>query len=450
MRLKFNTKTKNNALFAGLYLLVIGLLCLAFLAEPSDAELFSGTRLVLFLLVMPLIVKMLIQLYAAFQYRKQLGYIPTQLEKPKVSVLLPAYNEEVGIIKTIESVLDSDYPDFELVVINDGSTDNTGDLIRDFVTKHRQSEHKVHIEYLDLPNGGKAKALNHALTFAKGEIVITVDADCLMDKAAIGNFVKHFNHPQVGAVAGNVIVGNRQKPIELIQQLEYVCGFFFKRSDSYFNAVHIIGGAAAAYRRSVLQNLRGFDPEIITEDVEISMRILGHGFKTRYAHDAVIYTEGPSDWKGLCNQRLRWKYGRILTYKKHKELFFNQRHKNPYLSWLVLPLSLYAELILLFQVALVTLFFSYSFISGDYLPMLIMMAISTSMVTLQIRLDSKKEFHNNLLPLIPIAWLLLYAIDFVELQALTRSIKRIVKRQTLEWQKWSRVGLNQESAEQSV
>jgi cellulose synthase/poly-beta-1,6-N-acetylglucosamine synthase-like glycosyltransferase len=245
---------------------------------------------------------------------------------PSVSVLIPAWNEEVGIVKTIQSVIATGYPRLQIVVVNDGSTDGTHAKMTGFMADYPVGENRAaRIDYVQVPNGGKARALNRALLQAGGEIVVTIDADSVMHAGAITGLVKRFADPAVGTVAGHVVVGNRRKPIEWMQEMEYLYGFFFKRADSLFNSVYIIGGAAAAYRRELLQAVGGFDPSIITEDIEMSTRILRCSYKTRYAADAVVYTECPPDIKGLSNQRLRWKYGRILTFIKHRQLFFSLR-----------------------------------------------------------------------------------------------------------------------------
>jgi biofilm PGA synthesis N-glycosyltransferase PgaC len=264
----------------------------------------------------------------------------------------------------------------------------------------------------------------------------------VMDPHAISNLVARFTDSKIAAVAGNVIVSNKTKPIELIQQLEYLYGFFFKRTDSLFNSVYIIGGAAAAYRLDVLKAVGGFDHEIITEDIEMSTRILAHGYKTRYAPDAVIYTEAPSDIKSLSNQRLRWKYGRILTFIKHRKLFFNPSKKyNPYLSFLLLPMAVYAELLLLLEVVMLSTFLIYTVQTSHYMPLVAVIALLTTVVSTQVLLDPKRRFHGNLLLLAPVAWLLFYVIDLIECHALIRSLKRLAKREDLQWQKWVRVGV---------
>ena len=432
-----------------LYAATAAILYLAATRTFQPVPQFENLRVVLFALFFPILFKYLIQLSAAplhlaceaIRRRRQTGPQPT----PSVSLLIPAWNEEVGILKTVRSALNAAYPNLQVIVINDGSTDATDQRVRGFIAENRDNLAPGHrLTYLSLENGGKARALNRALKHATGEIIITLDADSVMDPDAIANMVARFTSPRVGAVAGNVIVGNKRKPIEWMQQIEYVYGFFMKRADAMFNSVYIIGGAAAAYRRDVLERVGGFDHSIITEDIEMSTRILWRGYKTRYAPDAVVYTEGPSDWAGLCNQRLRWKHGRILTFLKHHRLFFSfRRRHNPYLSFMLLPLAVYAELMLLFEAVLLGTFLLYTVMSGDYLPMAFVVLLITSVVSLQVALDPKARFHRNLYLLAPIAWLLFYGMDMIEFQALVRSLKRLAKRQELQWQKWTRVGVTE-------
>jgi len=435
-----------------LYGLTAGIFYLLFTTEPvPPSDNVELLRLIVLVFMAPIFIKYAVQLLTAPCYgwlaRQQAARSPVG-RKPSVSVLIPAWNEEVGILKTMQSVLATGYEKLELIVINDGSTDGTHDLVSRFKAAHDEqaaSPNTPHILYLNIPNGGKARALNQGLARSSGEFIITIDADSVMDPQAIQNLLAQFSEQDVGAAAGNVIVGNRKNPIALLQQLEYLYGFFFKRADSVFNSVYIIGGAAAAYRKSTLDAVGGFDDEIITEDIEMSTRILSHGFKTRYAADAVIYTEGPSDWKGLCQQRLRWKFGRILTFLKHKDMFFNRRRGSTYLTCLLLPVAVYAELSLMLEALLLSAFYLYTFITNDYLPLACVIIFMTALVCAQISTDGKRHFHRNILCLAPVAWIVFYVIDVVELQALYRSLKRLVKRQDIQWQSWARVGLRHQS-----
>jgi biofilm PGA synthesis N-glycosyltransferase PgaC len=407
---------------------------------------FDPVRLVMLVLLFPLLAKYVLQLvclplYSLFDAFRN----PSDMADwtPSVSVLIPAWNEEVGIVKTIESVLDTQYPRLQIVVINDGSTDGTHEKVTGFLADHNLEKCcGARLDYLKVPNGGKACALNRALLEADGEIIITIDADSIMHSAAITNLVKRFSDPSIGAVAGHVVVGHRRKPIEWMQEMEYLYGFFFKRADSLFNSVYIIGGAAAAYRREVLQEMGGFDQGIITEDIEMSTRILRCGYKTRYAADAVAYTECPSDFKGLCNQRLRWKYGRIQTFIKHRELFFSVLPKhNPYLTFLLLPMAVYAEFLLMIEAFMLAAFFIYTVLTSDYLPLVFVVTMLATVFCVQVLADSKRRFHRNLVLLAPVTWLVFYAVDMIEVQALFRSLKRLVNRQELKWQSWVRMGI---------
>ncbi len=434
--------------FAWVGIFYVVTIMVIYLSDNQAVEISEGLsnfRFVLFCFLIPFLMKYLLQVVASLFYSFNFFNKNTYRRRPKpfVSVLIPAWNEEVGIIKTLKSVLDTYYEKLEIIIINDGSTDRTNQLVNDFLKSYEKNNFlKPDVKYLSIENAGKARALNKALKLASGEIIFTIDADSVMDRYTIANIVKRFDDPAVSAVAGHVIIGNKKKSLEIIQQLEYLCGFFFKRADSFFNSVYIIGGAAAAYRKSVLEKLGGFDHEIITEDIELSTRMLAHGYKTKYASDAVVYTEGPDDWKGLCNQRLRWKFGRLLTFFKYRKLFFSiEKKHNLYLTFLLLPLAIYADLLLLFQSVLVSLFFIYTLMSGDYFPVAMVILFSSCLILCQMLLDSKTRFHSNLLPFVPIAWLIFYIIEVVEFQALYRSLKRLIKKQSLKWQSWQRRGL---------
>lgn len=429
-----------------LYLVTAGTLFLAATRVHHPVAGLESIRRWMLILLLPLLVKYVFQLacsplYSAVE-RARKKKSPSD-ELLSVSVLIPAWNEEIGIERTIRSVLDTDYPRLQIVVINDGSTDATHEKVTRFIAEYEQEGPPgASLVYLNLSNGGKARAMNRGLAHANGEIIITIDADSVMDPNAITNILRRFTDPKVGGVAGNVVVGNKKKPIEWMQQMEYLYGFYFKRTDSLFNSVYIIGGAAAAYRRDALDQVGGFDHAIITEDIEMSTRLLSHGYKTRYAADAVVYTEGPSDIKSLCNQRLRWKHGRMLTFIKHRKLFFSLKPEhNPYLSFFLLPLAVYAEILLLTEAIMLSTFFFYTFYTSDYLPLVLVIALLSTVIGIQILADSKVRFHRNLVLFAPVAWLVFYAMDMIEFQALIRSLRRLVTRKELHWQKWARVGV---------
>lgn len=405
-------------------------------------------RWVMLVVFAPIVLKYVIQLIAtplaALSDKRKRKLVDPE-HQPLVSVIVPAWNEQVGIVKTVASVLQTDYQNFEIIVINDGSTDDTDAEMLQFLASHEGTPGpRAPITYLRIANGGKGRALNHGIATARGEIVVTIDADSVMDREAIWNIVQRFSDASVGAVAGNVIVGNSSSNVAFIQQLEYLYGFFFKRADSLFGSVYIVGGAAAAYRMDVIREVGGFDPEIVTEDIEMSTRILRHGYRSCYAPDAVVYTEAPSSWRDLCKQRLRWKFGRLLTFARHRSLFFNVAgRQSRYLTCILLPVALYAETLLLFESVLMSVFVTYTVVTSDYVPLAVVIGLLTVLVALQVSFDPKTRYHCNLYLLAPGAWVLLLVVDVVEFQALCRSLRRLATGGSVNWQALKRKGLPQ-------
>jgi poly-beta-1,6-N-acetyl-D-glucosamine synthase len=412
-----------------------------------DTTDFSIIRLIILLLFAPIIIKYLIHLIVAPWYPLA-NHVRSRrhadIATPLVTVLIPAHNEEIGIEATIRSVINANYPRLEVIVMNDGSTDRTHEVVTSFIKNYKRTRttRDTSLIYRKIKNGGKARALNKALPHAKGEFIITIDADSVMHQNCIRNMIKMFRNPRVASVAGNVVIGNRRKPVGLIQQLEYLYGFYFKRADALLNTVYIVGGAAAAYRKKIIIELGGYDESIITEDIELSTRLQDHGYLVRYAADAIVYTEGPSDFKALYQQRLRWKHGRLLTFYKYRHLFFS-RHgdHNKYLAWMILPIAVFSEVLLLFEVILLVVLYYYTFYTNDFTPLIMFMMLLTGVVCLQIISDPNRRYHWNLLLMAPVAWVVFYIMDFVEIQALIRSIRRLVTRKELSWQRWARVGV---------
>ena len=407
---------------------------------------FDSLRLIVLILFCPILFKYIVHLFVSpwygilrkFTYKKNPSYMP------KVSVIIPARNEEVGITSTITSVLANRYKNIEVIVINDGSTDNTDVKLSNFLKSYQEEGLQNHIPifYKKIKNSGKAKALNVGVELSTGDIVISIDADSVMDSLAIESFIHHFENSNVMSVAGNVKIGNRSKAIGTIQQLEYMYGFYFKKADSLLNSVYIVWGAAAAYRRSIFGKLGGFDESIITEDIEFSMRIQNAGYKIKYEAGAVVYTEGASDITGLCEQRLRWKYGRLLTFYKYRNLFFSLKKKHSkFLTFIVLPIHLFAEMLLLFELLLLAIFYGYTFYSHDFLPLIFLMVLLMVIISFQIITDVKFRENRNLFILAPVAWCTFYFIDFIEYQALIRSFLLLIKKEKLGWQKWHRSGI---------
>jgi cellulose synthase/poly-beta-1,6-N-acetylglucosamine synthase-like glycosyltransferase len=241
--------------------------------------------------------------------------------KPAVSVIIAAHNEEKVIQKTVAAVLESDYPDFEVIVVDDGSTDRTREILCSEFVKESS------VRILTQSKSGKAAALNHAIAQAKHEILVTLDADTLFCPSTIGNLVRHFSDPRVAAVSGNVKVGNAKKWIARFQSIEYVCGFNLdRRALDLLNAVSVVPGAAGAWRKSAVLQTNGHPLDTVAEDADLTLSIRRLGYVIRYDENAIAYTEVPETLKALVRQRLRWTFGTMQSAWKHRDTIFRSRY----------------------------------------------------------------------------------------------------------------------------
>jgi poly-beta-1,6-N-acetyl-D-glucosamine synthase len=363
---------------------------------------------------------------------------------PKVSIITPAWNEEVGVLSTVQSILENTYENLEIVIVNDGSTDNSDAIIRKFVGEYDANPRKgKSILYHYQENAGKGRALNKGIELSSGEIIVSVDADCIAEPNAIRNFVSRFADPNVMAAVGNVKIGNTSSIIGTVQYLEFLFSFYFKRADSVLGSIYIIGGAAGAFRKEIFDMLGTYNENNITEDIELSMRIQHKGMKVVYAADAVIYTEGASDIGGLMKQRLRWKRGRLDTFIKYKKLFFStKREHNKFLSWFVLPFAALGDSELLVEIPFILFLYAISFLTHDYSAFLSALLIVTFVFFVLMFTPDTKYNKSNPYILAPVGWLMFYFITFVELRALATSITSLYQNREIKWQSWKRTGLS--------
>lgn len=370
---------------------------------------------------------------------------------PKVSVIIPAWNEEVGVLKTVKTAIDNTYDNVEILIINDGSTDKTSSIVNDFIKKNCRKDLRVrrlrkndikYIKFIDNKiNGGKGKALNDGILNSTGEIILTVDADSILDRDAIKNLVKYFADDTIDGVVGNVKVGNDKTIIGLMQKLEYRFGFYFKRAHSVLGAEYIFGGACASFRRNVFDDIGLYDTENKTEDIEMTMRFRYAGYICTYAEDVICFTEGASSIKGLSSQRLRWKKGRMDTFIKYRNLFFSlKKNHNKPLSFFILPLAVISEIQLFFEPIFLSLLIGYSFISLDFIS-LAFGILFLFVVYLVNAIFNNKRIDFKLILMFPSTWLLFYFLVWIEFLSLLRSVILLVRGQNISWQKWERTGI---------
>jgi cellulose synthase/poly-beta-1,6-N-acetylglucosamine synthase-like glycosyltransferase/peptidoglycan/xylan/chitin deacetylase (PgdA/CDA1 family)/spore germination protein YaaH len=242
---------------------------------------------------------------------------------PRVAVLIPAYNEEKVIVRTIRSVMMSNYKNIRVIVIDDGSKDNTYHAAIDAYAADIASGR---LTVLTKPNGGKADALNFALEKTNEEIYIGIDADGVIARDAITNLVCHFANPKIGAVAGNAKVGNRVNLWTRWQALEYITSQNFeRRALDLFDVVMVVPGAIGAWRTAAVKNGGGYHTNTVAEDADLTMNLLEQGYEVIYEDQALAFTEAPVDMNGLMRQRFRWSFGILQAIFKHRGAIAKRR-----------------------------------------------------------------------------------------------------------------------------
>ncbi|MFZ1131705.1 MAG: glycosyltransferase [Terriglobales bacterium] len=240
--------------------------------------------------------------------------------RPRVAVLIPAYNEEKVIERTIQGALDSDYPNLRVIVIDDGSKDRTLEIAR---RTFAAEEASGRVLILTKPNGGKAEALNFGLEhIGDAEIFVGIDADTIIAPDAIVHMVPHFLNRKVAAVAGNAKVGNRVNLWTRWQALEYITSQNFeRRALNTMGAVSVVPGAIGAWRVAAVREAGGYHVDTVAEDADLTMALLRNGYRVEYEDMALAFTEAPTSANALMRQRFRWSFGILQAIFKHKGVF---------------------------------------------------------------------------------------------------------------------------------
>jgi cellulose synthase/poly-beta-1,6-N-acetylglucosamine synthase-like glycosyltransferase/peptidoglycan/xylan/chitin deacetylase (PgdA/CDA1 family) len=259
---------------------------------------------------------------------------------PRVAVLIPAYNEEKVIVRTIRSVLNSDYANLHIIVVDDGSGDRTAEVAREAYAAEIAAGR---VQVLSKPNGGKAAALNFALDRLTEEVYVGIDADTVIAPDAISKLIPHFEDPLIGAVAGNAKVGNR-------------VNLWTRRALDLFNVVTVVPGAIGAWRTGPVKAAGGYPINTVAEDADLTMALLEMGLKVVYEDRSLAFTEAPIDAKGLMRQRFRWSFGTLQAIWKHRAAFV----RNKAMGYFALPNILIFQMLL----PLVSPFIDLMFLAG--------------------------------------------------------------------------------------
>jgi len=238
-------------------------------------------------------------------------------ELPPVSIIVPAYNEGAVLDAALESLLQMDYPTFEVVIVDDGSTDDTAEV----AARWERRGGGIDVRLVTKRNGGKATALNVGISQARYPFILCMDADSWMDPGTLMAAMRRFADPTVGAVAGNVKVANRKGLLARLQALEYIEGLNMpRRAQGFIAAVNIIPGPVGIFRREALEEVGGYDTDTFAEDADLTLKLITSGWKVLYEDQAITWTDAPENVLDLIQQRYRWTRGLIQAIRKRKKV----------------------------------------------------------------------------------------------------------------------------------
>ncbi len=259
-----------------------------------------------------------------FWFRREQGERarPSLQHTPYVSVLIPAYNEEPLIGRALDAVCAMDYPAFEVVVVDDGSTDGTTRVVQEYARRGRVRLIRK------LTNEGKALALNDALPCLNGEIVLIMDADAEPQPQVLHYLVGHFDSPRVGAVTGNPRVVNVNSLLCRLQLIEFTSIVsLLRRSQRIWGRILTVSGVVTAFRKAALYDVGLFSPDMPTEDIDVTWKLQKRFWDVRYEPNAVLHMRVPSDVRSLVKQRLRWARGLMQVLRRHHDVMLHWRFR---------------------------------------------------------------------------------------------------------------------------
>jgi cellulose synthase/poly-beta-1,6-N-acetylglucosamine synthase-like glycosyltransferase/peptidoglycan/xylan/chitin deacetylase (PgdA/CDA1 family) len=280
---------------------------------------------------------------------------------PFVTVVVPAYNEAVVIERTVRSLADSDYPRFEVIVVDDGSVDQTAQIV--------ESLGLDRVRVVRQQNAGKSAALNTGIQLSDSEVVVMVDADTIFEPETLRRLIRPLADPAVGAVSGNTKVGNRNTLIGHWQHIEYVMGFNLdRRMYDVLQCMPTIPGAVGAYRREALEEVGGVSGATLAEDTDLTLAIGRSGRGVVYVEDARAWTEAPGTLSGLWRQRYRWSFGTMQAIWKHKGAIVSRDRRERRIGRRALPYMIVFQILLPMAAPVIDLFVLYGIVFMDFGP----------------------------------------------------------------------------------
>ncbi len=384
------------------------------------------------------IIRLILMMYWAISEKKKekkLNNLPELENYPKVSIIVPAYNEEVNIVSSLKNLLHQTYPNYDVIFVDDGSKDSTLDKVKQTFSENAK------LKILTKVNGGKATALNFGISQTDSEYVVCIDADTKLEKNAVKFLIARFlnakDEENIAAVAGNVKVGNRVNWLTRWQSIEYTTSQNFDRlAYANINAITVIPGAIGAFRKSVISEVGGYSSDTLAEDCDLTVKILKNGYSIANENRAVAVTEAPESVNQFLKQRFRWTYGIMQMFWKQRETFLNPKYKGLGL-WAMPNILLFQYVIPLFS-PLADLIMFFGILSGNgykiFIYYLIFLLVDASLAL--IAFVMQREKWTDLLYIIPqrfgYRWLM-YIVLF-------RSLKHALQGEMQAWGFLKRTG----------
>lgn len=370
---------------------------------------------------------------------------------PKISIIVPAHNEEKTILRAVQSLIRNKYPRHkcEVIVVDDGSTDNTFQIVKNY--KSSYDVKNLRIVYQE--QGGKALALNNAIqNYAKGELIMCLDSDSYLERDGLKKMAYNFRDKNVVAVAANVKIIPNGTLLNLTQKFEYIICYQMKKAQTVFNIEYIIGGIGSTFRKSTLKKVGYYDGNTVTEDIDLTMKILQLGnanIRAIYAADVIAYTEGVMNIGGLLKQRFRWKWGRSQTFLKNLNMFFSRDKKfTKGLTFFYLPFAIFGDLAFIVEPLLVTYIFYLIIFYGSVFTLVSAVAVISLYISLNIFLEDSIDRSSKwkMVLLSPLMYFLFYILSLVEYFALVKTLIKLpslgqsIKENSYSWTHVDRLG----------
>ncbi|HEY8661780.1 MAG TPA: glycosyltransferase [Hanamia sp.] len=346
-------------------------------------------------------------------------------EYPMVSIIVPAYNEEVNAIRTVNSLLAQDYPELEIIFVDDGSTDET------FLKVSEYFKTNTKVQVYTKSNGGKASALNFGIQKSNAEYVVCIDADTQLKTDAVTLLMKKFDNENVAAVAGNVKVGNEVNMITRWQSIEYITSQNFdRRAFDLLNCITVVPGAIGAFNKDAILIAGGFTTDTLAEDCDLTMRLLRNGFIVRNCTAAISYTEAPETFRQFLRQRFRWTFGVMQSFWKHRDTVFNPKYKN--FGMIAMPNILIYQIILPILAPLADIILVLSLLAASFgivvasIPHIIFYYFIFTLVDIAgaaLAFAYEKENHLKLIWMVPQRLIYRQMMYYILLKSFNKAIK---------------------------